>query len=279
MNAPQAKLSVDRLIGAQETLLIPLWARAVESSRPNPILEDPKAVEIVASLDYDFSRFGAGGASVGCCLRARIIDGWIRKFLDEHPQGPVVEIGAGLDTRFERLDNGQVRWFDLDLPGAMEVRRRFFQETPRRSFFSGSVLEPDWIGPVAQAAHGPIALTAEGVLYYLSEAQVKQLFSTLADRFPGCLLAFDTYSPAALRYSNRCDLVGRTSGRLVWAIARPESIEAWDRRYKLVESIAPWDSPQHGLPHRDRLPLLLRILHRMFRSARRGYWLNLVRLG
>jgi O-methyltransferase involved in polyketide biosynthesis len=280
MNAEKARFAVDKLLGAQETLLIPLWARAVEAARPNPILCDPKAVEIVDSLDYDFRKFAGGVASqVGCCLRAKIIDGWIRRFLEEQPQGPVVEIGAGLDTRFERLDNAQVRWFDLDLPDAMEVRRRFFAETPRRSMMSGSVLEPGWMEPVKQAAQGPIALTAEGVLYYLDESQVKQLFATLADHFPGCRIAFDSFTPMALRYANRYDPVGRTSGRLVWAMDRPEVIESWDRRFRMEESIAIWDLPQYRVPYGDRLPWSLRMIHWAFPPARRAYRLNWLRLG
>ena len=158
MNSQDSKTAIDKLKGAQETLLIPLWARAVEASRPEPILYDAKAVEVIASLDYDFSKFDpGGGAQTSCCLRAAIIDGWVRQFLQQHPDGTVVEIGAGLDTRFERVDNGRVRWFDLDLPEAMEVRRCFFTESDRRTFLAQSALEPDWIEVVRRASAGPAA--------------------------------------------------------------------------------------------------------------------------
>jgi hypothetical protein len=94
----------------QETALVPLYARALESRRRRPILEDPKAVEIVDSIDWDFRRFGQRRRVVGCTLRSAMFDVWVREFLRRHPKGTVVEIGAGLNTRFERLDNGTVHW-------------------------------------------------------------------------------------------------------------------------------------------------------------------------
>jgi O-methyltransferase involved in polyketide biosynthesis len=61
-----------------------------------------------------------------------MFDGWVNFFLRENPNGIIVEIGSGLNTRFERVDNGQVRWFDLDMPDSMAVRSNYFQETERR---------------------------------------------------------------------------------------------------------------------------------------------------
>jgi O-methyltransferase involved in polyketide biosynthesis len=98
----------------QETLLITLWARATEASQPDPILVDDKSVEIVSQIDYDFSKLAqAKDSQVGVCLRGQILDIWVKEFLDLHPDGVVVEIGAGLNTRFDRVDNGRVQWFDM----------------------------------------------------------------------------------------------------------------------------------------------------------------------
>ncbi len=165
----------------QETLLIPLWARAVEANRTEPILCDTKAVEMVGAIDYDFEKFAKGrGSQVGCCLRASIIDDWVREFLWEHPDGTVVEIGAGLDTRFERLDNGEVQWFELDLPDVIAIRRRFFEETERRRFISRSVLTTEWLPVVEESAPGPFFFVAEGVFMYFEEQQVKDLLANSA---------------------------------------------------------------------------------------------------
>jgi len=48
------KISVE-LGPLQRTLFMPLWARAKETKKEMPLLIDSKAVEIIESVDYDFS--------------------------------------------------------------------------------------------------------------------------------------------------------------------------------------------------------------------------------
>jgi O-methyltransferase involved in polyketide biosynthesis len=113
----------------QETLFIPLAARARETRRRRPILRDPKAAEILASVDFATQKYGrswGGGVTV---LRTAIFDCWVSDFLAEHPGGTVVEIGTGLNTRFERVGNGQAHWIDLDLPDTIDLRRRFLTDS------------------------------------------------------------------------------------------------------------------------------------------------------
>jgi O-methyltransferase involved in polyketide biosynthesis len=40
----------------KETLLIPLYGKALESKKQNPILKDPKAEEIIEKIEYDFKQ-------------------------------------------------------------------------------------------------------------------------------------------------------------------------------------------------------------------------------
>ncbi|GAA6615406.1 class I SAM-dependent methyltransferase [Scytonema sp. NUACC26] len=111
----------------QETLFMTLWARGTEAGKPDPILKDTKSVEVMNQIDYDFSKLAtATGSQIGICLRGQILDQWVQSFLKDNPDGIVVEIGAGLNTRFERVDNGSVRWFDLDLPDAIASARKLF---------------------------------------------------------------------------------------------------------------------------------------------------------
>jgi O-methyltransferase involved in polyketide biosynthesis len=124
--------STGDLTGVAETLMITLYARAIETQRLEPILIDRKAVEIAESLDYDFSKYENGWASqLGCLIRARAIDRIVQNFLETHPSAVIVNLGAGLCTRFSRIDNGQVRWYEVDFPEVIALRRKFFQETER----------------------------------------------------------------------------------------------------------------------------------------------------
>jgi O-methyltransferase involved in polyketide biosynthesis len=155
----------------QETLLLPLYARAAETRKPRPLIQDPKAVALVEAIDYDFDKLRAARSSiVGCCLRGLCLDGWVRDFLARHPGATVVELGPGLDDRFERVDDGRVRWYDLDLPDAMALRQRFFRESDRRTFLATSALDLGWMDRV-DLGHGPLLIVAEAVIIYFSDVR------------------------------------------------------------------------------------------------------------
>src|ERR1035441_5061298 len=123
----------------EETMLVPLYARAVETLKKRPVLKDSKAVEMVEAIDWDFRRIHQTRRLMSCILRTAAFDEFVKEFLSRHPEGTVVEIGAGLNTRFERLDNGTLHWFDLDLPDAVELRRKFFIDSGRRVTLAGSI--------------------------------------------------------------------------------------------------------------------------------------------
>ena len=230
----------------QETLLIPLWARSIETKKSDPILSDSKAIEIVSKINYDFQQFSSESSSqLVVAIRGLVIDRWTRHFLQANSTPTVVEIGAGLSTRYERLDNGTSTWIDLDLPDAMAIRRRFFDESDRRIFISGSVLDEDWINQVKQSCDEPPFFIAEGLLMYFNEVQVKSLFSLMADRFPGASIAFDATSPFMIQYGQAFDAIKHTSAKFQWGIKNIMEIEDWDYRYKVAESFFLSDFPQY----------------------------------
>lgn len=271
-----AKIRVESLTEAQETMLMPLWSRAQEARHPEPILVDRKAVQIVESLDYDFERFLLAGVDpVGYCSRAVIFDSLVREFLAEQPAAAVVEIGAGLDTRFDRLDNGRVRWFDLDLPEAISVRRQFFEETPRRQFLATSVLAVQWLEQVRQIGAATLFIS-EGVFYFFAEEQVCELFIRLADHFPGSRILFDSQSPLFLWYSNRRHPL--QGSRLRWSIANVREIERWDRRFVVEKSVGFGDSPYYD-KHFKRFGRLFRWMRRLCPPVRNMFRISVVRLG
>ena len=238
-----------QLGAVQETLLIPLWSRAVDFLKPHSILRDAKAAELIKQINYDFTKFASAWKSqVGCCVRGAIFDQWTREALAKDPETLVVEIGAGLDTRYERLGGAARRWVDLDMPDSMELRRRFFTENSQRQFVEGSVLEEDWVKPVRAMAEGhPVAFVAEGVLMYFPEADVKRLFGILATHFPGSRLLFDSLGPAMVKHQSKHDSVTKTSAKFAWGIADIRDVETWGIPCTLEQTGSFFDAPQEAL--------------------------------
>ncbi|MFC5219901.1 class I SAM-dependent methyltransferase [Streptomyces coerulescens] len=219
----------------QETLLIPLYARAAETRKRNGMLSDPRAVEMVDAIDYDFTRFDGAKSLLGANLRTLLFDAWVADFLRRHPPGTVVEIGTGLNTRFERLDNGIVHWIDMDLPDVIALRRAFFEDTDRRRMLAASVTDPAWTDEVRKRP-GPYFLAAEAVLIYLEEWQVRSVFDLIAERLPGALLALETAAGRMVDSQDSHDVLGKVAARMRWRCDDPAALERWRPGVHLADS-------------------------------------------
>ncbi|WP_282785418.1 MULTISPECIES: class I SAM-dependent methyltransferase [unclassified Nocardia] len=220
----------------QETLLIPLYGRACDAVRNPSVLADGKAVELVASIDYDFTKF-RGPSLFGSVLRASIFDEYVRAFLHEHPHGTVVDLGCGLSTRFDRLDNGTVRWFDLDLDDTMALRRKFFDDRDRYTMLSGSIFDTDWYEQV-RADGGPVFLLSEAVLLYFDAERVHALLRRFAEAFPDTPLAFDTGGPAMMKTQDRNPVFRAVSARMRWTCDDPAILERHGLRLRESRTLA-----------------------------------------
>jgi O-methyltransferase involved in polyketide biosynthesis len=221
-----------KLTPEQETLLITLYAKAQPD---NPLLFDPMAQDILNRVDYDFARLKVPYKTVVLvCQRAKKLDGVTRAFLSEHPGGVVLQLGCGLDSRFWRVDNGQVNWYDLDMPPVVELRRQFFNENERYHLISSSVTDLEWMDAVATDGR-QVLVVAEGLLMYLGEEDVRRLVLQLRETFPGCQLIADVFSRLTARSATGHPSLKQTGATLGWGIDDPRELEAWAPGIRLLE--------------------------------------------
>jgi len=226
---PKEKLSV--VLGpAQETLLITLYGRAVETKKRSGLIDDPRAVEIAEQLNYNFAKWNGARSLAAATLRTRMFDEDVQAFLAEHPAGTIVELGCGLNARFERIDNGLAQWVDIDLPDAIELRRRFFPDHPRRTVIAADLTDPDWMVEV-ETWNRPFCFVAEGVVMYLDPPDAEQLLSRLATHFPGSWLMLDTVPTSMRDAQHRHDAMKHLpqASWFRWACDHPQHLErfAW----------------------------------------------------
>lgn len=183
-----------------ETAVWTLYNRATEARRPDGVLDDPACVQVFEAVDYPYERtFGKDKTGLHG-EKARIFDAIVRAWLAEHPGGTVVELGAGLETQFQRVDNGTVRWICVDLEDVILVREKFFPPAERCRCIAADVRDLSWsdhVGP------GPVLITAQGLLMFLSEDQVRQLIVAIAEKFPGAEIVFDVISPMVSKRTMR----------------------------------------------------------------------------
>lgn len=203
---PPRRLAV-ALEGVPETTLWTLYHRARDAARPGSRLHDPKAAELVAAIDFPFEqRFGRRATGLDGLIGARALafDAQIRSVLATRPDALVAVLGEGLETQFWRVDNGQVRWFSVELPETAAVRRALLgEDPPRRRLFAGSALEEGWFAALAADPADRVVVVAQGLLMYLPRAAVCRLIVACAQRFPHGTMLFDTVPRWVSRGSER----------------------------------------------------------------------------
>ena len=207
----QGKAKV-KLGGVSRSMLSCLWGRAQLSKKYSSLFCDEKAIELVEKIDYDDLAASDDGPPDGLqlsffqvaeqldlplfglfTLRARQFDKMARKYIAAHPRASIVNLGAGLDTTFYRVDNGLIHWYDLDLPEVIDVRRELLPEPDRVTYIAKSIFDPGWCNEVRRTDEG-VFMIAGGVLHWFDESKVKQFFSMLADNFDGGEIVFSALS-------------------------------------------------------------------------------------
>lgn len=262
--------TMDDLSGVAATLLIPLYVRAIESQRPDALLRDGKAVALVTQRAADFAWIKKiqmdQDDQIALILRNREFDRHARDFLARNPESVVVHIGCGFDSRFDRVDNGLVEWYDLDLPEVIALRRKFIGgEGTRYHHIPGSVFDSAWVDTVRIHRERPFLFLAEGVFMYFEEAYIRSLVLMLRDCFVGAELVFDAFSPFAVRMNNFRFKISRTelSARYHWGLKHSRDLESWGKGIHLLDEWFPFDSAEPRLAHVQwmrHIPLFARIM-------------------
>lgn len=186
------RVDAGALTGVSETALLTLNGRAHQARHPQAIIDDPLAVELADSIDFDFDKFGRRKGQE-MALRSLAFDRAARDYLGTHPTATVVALAEGLQTSFWRLDTAlhgaRFRWLTVDLPPIIELRERLLPASDRITMRAQSALDYSWMDAVDTT--GGVFITAEGLLMYLQPEEALDLIAECAGRFPGGQMIFD----------------------------------------------------------------------------------------
>lgn len=190
------------LRGSEATLLITLFLRDRDARSAHPVLGDPYAGPALARIRYDpgaWRWFSSDTATVNA--RGRCLDDWTAEFLGEHPDGQVLHLGCGLDSRPLRIARPpESRWLDVDVPRVADLRRRVYDLPDDVETVAASVTDLDWWDRVDPDR--PTLAVAEGLFMYLTPSAVYDVVGRLLDRCAHGELAFDAVSRWAVPASN-----------------------------------------------------------------------------
>ena len=164
----------------------------------------------------------------------------VSTFLNQFQKVIVINIGASLDTTFQRVDNGSVLWVNIDLSDVASLRHKLIPNSAREMIIGKSVFDFSWINDISQLTrNNTILFIAAGVLFYFRRLEVKTLFDKLSEAYPNAHFVFDAISSklwvtltnwAIMRKSGL-----KSEARLKWYLKKASDLRRWIDNIKIIE--------------------------------------------
>lgn len=225
------------LSSVSETMLVPLYARAIESQKKSPEFVDKTAIKIMENLDYDFKkRFKVSTNKMnfwGCSARTVILDKQTKEYINNNPKATIINLACGLDDRFSRVDNGQIKWYNIDFEDIIQLREKLIDQQDRVTNIASSALDFEWINKIENKDN--VLIIAEGFLMYLEEKEVQNLFNQISKRFQNVQILIELMSSWMVKNQKVHDTTRTTGAVFKWGIKNSKDFENICPAYTLIK--------------------------------------------
>ncbi len=237
------------------TALVTIKCHAQDARQNNPVLNDQSALKVIRYLETNIDhsnrskifRQVSKSLEKHIALRALKYDNYVRAFLLKYPSATIINIGCGFDNRFERIDNGQCNFWDIDLPEIINLKSRIFLPNQRYHQLGQSVFDYSWLDKIGTK---PVLLLAEGVFMYCDETDIKNLFEKIHEKLNVAEFAFEVFSSKWLKgwkkkmvdFKLKKELKFGKGAEFVFGIDDSNAIEKWSPNYQFIEDWSYFDT-------------------------------------
>jgi O-methyltransferase involved in polyketide biosynthesis len=260
-------IAITDLTPVELTAFVTQYARAVDSRWPRPILGDTLAAEIVDNIDFDFEGLGVPASAIRqTALRAKLLDDRVRDFVAEHPDAIVVDLGAGLATPMQRVaPPPTVDWYSVDLPNVIGVRDQLVSADEHAHSIAASLADDTWTDQIP--ADRPTFLFADGLLAFVPESLLVNLFRHIPDHFRTGELAINDYGRVSPLNIAAMKVVFSAVGTqwIYRGFSDAHVPESWSPRLRLVE-----ETSLTRVPEVDLYPAAARVSTRLMGMTKSG---------
>ena len=210
--------------GVPETMVQTLYARAKETRRQNAKIKDEIAVELVEKLDYDFSEADKDKAmNCGVIARTIVLDRMVEQYLEKHANTVVINIACGLDTRCYRVKEKYLRWYNVDLPETMKIRKQFLTETGPIYQIAKSAMDDSYVDDIDY--HGEnVLVIIEGLTMYLCEKDIRKMLSIIERSFQKVTVMVETMSPFVVKHVKEKS-IERSHAKFTWGVKNGKQLQ------------------------------------------------------
>ena len=258
------------LSSTASTLLITLYSRAAMSKR-KMILEDKKAEEIIALAGYDERKLQVNQKLQALLtLRAYLIDEYTKQFIDRHNGDcNIIQLGCGLDSRYIRINDNRIKWFDLDFYGTIVMRKKYYKSTKNYKMISSNVCNFSWFDEIDDL-NKPTLIIGEGLFMYLNENENRLVLNELTKRLKDCEIIMDVFNTPSVAFSRFAPSLRRVNANLKFGYNSYKKIEEMCPLVEHLQTKYYYDCQKiNDLPFLLRLRFNFRRITGLFKKVQR----------
>ncbi|GEM76864.1 class I SAM-dependent methyltransferase [Vibrio sagamiensis] len=222
-------------------LLKPLLLRSRESLVDNGLVYDPIAAKACfhCEMAADCLHGDVEQKQLLHATLTKLCDQRVNQFLQQNPYGLIINVGAGLDTRFYRLDNGCCHWIELDISEHLLWRQRLFHRNERYEHYCGSTHDMSWLERLPHSVNVPVLILCETALLDCTQPQVIEFIQVLSRHFTSAELCM--VLAGDLTESKLGQKLG--SDRYAHGLERPtKQLLTWFPWVQWIHALSPIDS-------------------------------------
>lgn len=235
------------LEGVEKTMLLTLYAKARHSKEKNHRFYDSKAIEVVSKVDYDFSiaekdRF----MQLGTIARTIVLDEMVSDYIGNHPDCTIVNIASGMDTRFNRLDNGKINWYNVDLENSANYRLKYIEDTDRVTTLAYSAMDSKWASEII--IRKDVLFIVEGLTMYLTQKDVKDIINIIDANFDNCTVFMEIMPPISVENAKE-ESIEETNTKFTWGLEKGHELTKLNANFRWIRDVNLFDGVNVYKPH------------------------------
>lgn len=192
-----------------------VWARSVLAERYPKLFTDTDSIKLASKLDIEHKQISLKYDLYDKAVileKLVAIDGRVRNFIRRYADSIIVNVGAELDTMFSRVDNGRIRWYNVDLPERIELRRRYMASREREQNIDRSIFDYTWMDQIKRPDGQPILFVCHDIAKYFDKHRLQAFLDALWRHFPGAEVVFDIKNSVSKKKYNLRVFRGKSRG-------------------------------------------------------------------
>ncbi len=236
----EQKIQISNFPAVSKTAMIPLYCRAMDYREKNSILKDKFSNDLYNRIEFDWSMVKKEIRRLDPILigvRVRKFDQMCRQFLERHPNGIIVSLGSGIDNRFERVDNNQCSFVDLDFPEVIKFKKFITPISKRNIMIGQSVLDYSWLNQIKDLSieyEAPVFFIAEGLMIYLEIIEIQELLKNIRKVFPQAEFFFDIFNERAKKIAKKKSMFDDWNAKIKTGLNSGNLMEKWGIGFKVL---------------------------------------------